>query len=403
MTAMSRTMLAGDLGTFRGGSGFPVKHQGRNSGDLPFFKVSDMNSAGNELFMSRANNYVSESRRKSLGAVRIPAGAIVFAKVGAAVFQERKRILAQDSCIDNNLCAFIVNEHVIDVRFAHYLLTAFKMSDLVAVGALPSLNGGQLRSIPLLVPEELSNQRRIVAALKSADDLIETLEHLIAKKQAIKQGLMQQLLTGRTRLPGFEGDWERTKIGAISSMGSGGTPLSSVSRYYGGSIPWVSISDMTHGGKYINRTEKTLTEEGVASSAAKLYEPDVVLYAMYASIGECSLAVGRVASSQAILGIKTGPMLNREFLYYWLQYLKPRVKLLGQQGAQSNLNAGMVRDFVIQLPLPDEQAAVAGVLSDVDYEISALERRVEKARTIKTGMMQQLLTGRVRLPVAVAS
>lgn len=400
---MSRTMLAGDLGTFRGGSGFPVKHQGRNSGDLPFFKVSDMNSAGNELFMSRANNYVSESRRKSLGAVRIPAGAIVFAKVGAAVFQERKRILAQDSCIDNNLCAFIVNEHVIDVRFAHYLLTAFKMSDLVAVGALPSLNGGQLRSIPLLVPEELSNQRRIVAALKSADDLIETLEHLIAKKQAIKQGLMQQLLTGRTRLPGFEGDWERTKIGAISSMGSGGTPLSSVSRYYGGSIPWVSISDMTHGGKYINRTEKTLTEEGVASSAAKLYEPDVVLYAMYASIGECSLAVGRVASSQAILGIKTGPMLNREFLYYWLQYLKPRVKLLGQQGAQSNLNAGMVRDFVIQLPLPDEQAAVAGVLSDVDYEISALERRVEKARTIKTGMMQQLLTGRVRLPVAVAS
>lgn len=400
---MSRTMLAGDLGTFRGGSGFPVKHQGRNSGDLPFFKVSDMNSAGNELFMSRANNYVSESRRKSLGAVRIPAGAIVFAKVGAAVFQERKRILAQDSCIDNNLCAFIVNEHVIDVRFAHYLLTAFKMSDLVAVGALPSLNGGQLRSIPLLVPEELSNQRRIVAALKSADDLIETLEHLIAKKQAIKQGLMQQLLTGRTRLPGSEGDWERTKIGAISSMGSGGTPLSSVSRYYGGSIPWVSISDMTHGGKYINRTEKTLTEEGVASSAAKLYEPDVVLYAMYASIGECSLAVGRVASSQAILGIKTGPMLNREFLYYWLQYLKPRVKLLGQQGAQSNLNAGMVRDFVIQLPLPDEQAAVAGVLSDVDYEISALERRVEKARTIKTGMMQQLLTGRVRLPVAVAS
>ena len=106
----SRIMSAGDIGTFRGGSGFPVKYQGKKSGDLPFFKVSDMNSAGNELFMSRANNYISESRRKSLGAVRVPAGAIVFAKVGAAVFQERKRILAQDSCIDNNMSAFIVDE-----------------------------------------------------------------------------------------------------------------------------------------------------------------------------------------------------------------------------------------------------------------------------------------------------
>ncbi|NLG64289.1 MAG: restriction endonuclease subunit S, partial [Actinobacteria bacterium] len=130
-------------------------------------------------------------------------------------------------------------------------------------------------------------------------------------------------MTGRTRLPGFSGDWETTKLGEVASMGSGGTPLSSVPRYYGGGIPWVSISDMTRGGKYIAETETTLTKEGLASSAAKMYEPGVVLYAMYASLGECSLAVGRVTSSQAILGIKVGPRLDREFLYYWLQYLKP--------------------------------------------------------------------------------
>lgn len=199
MNAAGQVQTAGELGTFRGGSGFPVRYQGKKSGDLPFFKVSDMNRDGNELFMTRANNYISEARRKSLGAVRMPKRAIVFAKVGAAVFQERKRVLAQDSCIDNNMAAFIVDEDKLDVRFAHYLLTAFKMSELVTVGALPSLNVGQLRSIPLLVPNDLVEQRRIAAALADADDLIAALERLIAKKQAVKQAMMQQLLTGLTR------------------------------------------------------------------------------------------------------------------------------------------------------------------------------------------------------------
>ena len=143
---------AGDVGVFRGGSGFPIRFQGQKGAELPFFKVSDMNTTGNELFMVRANNYVSEKLRASMGANRIPAGAIVFAKVGAAVFLERKRILAQDSCIDNNMAAFIVDSSRADVRFLHYLLSAFKLSSLVATTALPSLNGKQLRSIPLVMP-----------------------------------------------------------------------------------------------------------------------------------------------------------------------------------------------------------------------------------------------------------
>jgi type I restriction enzyme S subunit len=204
-------------------------------------------------------------------------------------------------------------------------------------------------------------------------------------------------------LPGFIAAWEPRKLGAIANMRSGGTPLSSIQRYYGGGIPWVSISDMTRAGKYIASTETTLTQAGLAASAAKLYEPNVVLYAMYASLGECSLAVGRVSSSQAILGIEAGPSLDREFLYYALQHLKPRVKSLGQRGTQSNLNAGMVRDLVLIVPPMDEQVAIAAVLSDADRELTALERRLTKARAIKEGMMQQLLAGRVRLRAEVAA
>jgi len=181
-------------------------------------------------------------------------------------------------------------------------------------------------------------------------------------------------------------------------MASGGTPSRSVTRYFGGGIPWVSISDMTSSGKYVLSTAMTLTDEGLNSSAARLYEPDVVLYAMYASLGEVCLAVGSVSSSQAILGIRPGNELDREFLYYYLQAIKPLVKAMGQQGTQSNLNAGMVRDFRLGLPSLPEQRAIASALADADEQIGALERSIAKKEAAKQGVMQQLLSGRSRLP-----
>jgi type I restriction enzyme S subunit len=136
----------------------------------------------------------------------------------------------------------------------------------------------------------------------------------------------------------------------------------------------------------------------LAASSARLYEADVVLYAMYASLGECSLAVGRVSSSQAILGISPGPKLDREYLYYYLQAMKPRVKLMGQQGTQANLNAGMVRAFEIPLPSLAEQSQIATALADADRRIEVLGQLALKRESIARGVMQQLLTGRTRLP-----
>lgn len=181
-------------------------------------------------------------------------------------------------------------------------------------------------------------------------------------------------------------------------MGSGGTPPSTVPGYFGGSIPWVSIADMTASGKYVQVTAKTLTDAGLSASAAKLYEPDVVLYAMYASLGECALAVGQVSSSQAILGIKPGSELDRDFLYYFLDSIKPLVKSMGQHGTQANLNAGMVRNLRLPLPPIAEQRRIAKTLANADELIVMLEKLVAKEEAIKRGMVQQLLTGKIRLP-----
>ena len=111
------------------------------------------------------------------------------------------------------------------------------------------------------------------------DALIGALEVLTAKKRAVKQAAMQQLLTGRTRLPGFGGEWETRRLGELAKMASGGTPPTSVGTYYdGGILPWVSINDMTSGGgRVITKTERTLSRLGLDNSAARLFPVGTVL------------------------------------------------------------------------------------------------------------------------------
>jgi len=288
------------------------------------------------------------------------------------------------------------------VRWLNYLLssrsykTRIKELATGTSGSMKNIAKDSLLAMPIAYPPPLE-QRAIAEALSDVDGLLGGLDRLIAKKRDLKQAAMQQLLTGQTRLPGFHGEWEVKRLGELAEMGSGGTPTTSVPAFYDGDIPWVSISDMTKEGKIIVATDRNLSRAGFASCAAQMFPNGTVLYAMYASLGECSIAGIPLCSSQAILGIRTRSILNNDFLYYYLTSLKPIVKSLGQQGTQANLNKGMVQDFRLHLPPLPEQTAIATVLSEMDGELGKLEQRREKTRALKQAMMQELLTGRTRL------
>ncbi len=191
---------AKQLGNFRGGTGFPLSYQGATSGAYPFFKVSDMNNDGNETFMRTSNNYISETQRKLLGAPTFAPGTIVLAKVGAAVFLERKRILSQTSCLDNNMAGFTLFDGSADHRFVHFLFRNTRFGDLVSTTALPALNGSVLSAMKLIVPSDLQEQSAISSALSDMDDEVAAINDHLAKACNIKQGMMQQLLTGKVRL-----------------------------------------------------------------------------------------------------------------------------------------------------------------------------------------------------------
>lgn len=296
------------------------------------------------------------------------------------------------------------NDIVAPEYYQYCLIPQYVRTQIISTSSYTTralTNGRFLSKVKLVIPPTLTEQKAIATALSDVDAFIASLEQTLTKKKAIKQGAMQQLLTpphkGGKRLSGFSGEWVEKTLGELASMNSGGTPSSKVGEYYDGNIKWVSISDISKAGKYIDDSAKKITEKGLQNSSARLFPKNTLLLAMYASIGKCCIALKEVTTSQAILGITTTKSLLLEFLYYFLTFKQDEIANQGQQGTQSNLNKGMVQDILINIPAIEEQKAIAQILSDMDAEITQLESKKEKYQAIKQGMMQELLTGKTRL------
>ena len=161
----------GEIGKARSGVGFPDSEQGGTSG-MPFFKVSDMNNDGNENEMNVANNYVTDAQivsRRWSPIEEVPA--IFFAKVGAAVMLNRKRLCRFPFLLDNNTMAYCLDKDQWDADFAKAIFETIDLTSLVQVGALPSYNAGDVEAIEIMLPE-VSEQRQIGAYFRQLDNLI---------------------------------------------------------------------------------------------------------------------------------------------------------------------------------------------------------------------------------------
>lgn len=337
-----------------------------------------MNLEGNETFMRSANNWISERVRAELGATAFPANSIVFAKVGAAVFLERKRLLAQPSCIDNNMAALVLDGARADPSFVHYLLLNTSLGALVSTTALPSLNGRQLAQIRFTLPP-LSEQQAIAAALRDVDALLVGLDKLIAKKRDLNQAAMQQLLTGRTRLPGFSGKWE------VRSFGSVLIRLNAKAHQ-------IQTSDYQQSGRFAVVDQGQDFVVGFSDRVEKRLqcpEDGLIVFGDHTCIVkfiDFDFVVG--ADGTQVLQARTGQCARFHALQLQHKGIEPT-------GYNRHFKFVVEREFLV--PKIEEQNAIAAVLTDMAAEVSALESRREKTRAIKQGMMQELLTGRTRL------
>jgi type I restriction enzyme S subunit len=248
---------------------------------------------------------------------------------------------------------------------------------------------------PLPIPPTLAEQEAIAAVLSDVDALINSLDRLIAKKRDMKRAAMQELLTGKRRLPGFEGEWKMKKVREFGEVITGSTPPTQIKEYWNGSIPWVTPTDISDK-KDISNTEREITPMGL--TVVRKLPRDTVLVTCIASIGKNAVLRKQGACNQQINAIVPAKECDADFLYYLIENNKRY--LLANAGITAT-NIISKKDFCeITFMLPairDEQTAIATVLSDMDTEIVALEKRRDKTIALKQGMMQELLTGRTRL------
>lgn len=242
----------------------------------------------------------------------------------------------------------------------------------------------------------LPEQHHIASALTSIDNLISSLGKLIEKKKNIKQGAMQQLLTGKIRLKEFTEPWVYRKISEIATTSSGGTPSRSIPNYYYGDIKWFTTTELKDN--YLYDSVEHITREALNNSSAKMFSANTILMAMYgATIGKLGVLKEPSTTNQACCAIKCNDIVEI-FLFYILLYNRKSIIEKGCGAGQPNISQAIVNELSFLVPpCEKEQQAIANILSKMDNEITALEAKRAKYEAIKQGMMQQLLTGKIRL------
>jgi type I restriction enzyme, S subunit len=284
--------------------------------------------------------------------------------------------------------------------FVALVLKNFHLDRLDAATSVPTLNRNNLKGHVAAIPATNAEQEAIAEALSDADALIESLEQLITKKRLIKQGAIQDLVTGKRRLPGFSGKWERKRLDQLADIRSGGTPSTSQPLFWDGDVLWCTPTDITalDGAKYLTDTNRKLTRLGLSNSSAELIPPKSIVMTSRATIGECAINTMPVSTNQGFKNFVPFESVDVEFLYYLLVTQKQGFVSLCGGSTFLEIGKGQLTGYEVKIPKDkEEQTAIAVVLSDMDVEISALDAKLIKARQIKQGMMQELLTGQIRL------
>ena len=385
----------GELATFRTGPfGSALHKSDYTSNGIPI--VNPMHIVEGEIVPTQSMT-ITETAAVALSEFRLKAGEVVIGRRG-----------------DMGRCAVVRSEQVgwlcgtgsmivrpstgVDARFLQRVLSSPKVVSAIedtSVGStMINLNQSTLSGLAIQAPP-IQEQRAIATALSDVDALLAKLDQLIAKKRDLKQAAMQQLLTGQTRLPGFDGEWEVKRLGDIFSITAGKSKSAFVAE--GGRYWVIDMGSISTSGKLM--VSKPTNFKGDFLNAGDLVMPKD-------DIGGGNI-IGKVAFIDRDMSYVLGDHVYRLeakqgdslFLSYVINGYKTnselRKKVIGS--AQLGLGRRSVEDQEIPFPTKAEQSAIAKVLSDMDAELSALEARRDKTRTIKQGMMQELLTGRIRL------
>lgn len=371
-------------------------------GSIAWAIPSDISSFNTTLYINDTETHITEDAINNSAAILLPVGTVLLssrATIGDTA------INTVPMATNQGFANFICHDNLSNVFLAYYLRFIKKqLNDLASGSTFKEITKGTLLNVE--IPDiPIQEQRAIAEVLSDVDGLINALDALIAKKRAIKQATMQQLLTGKTRLPGFSGEWETVKMGQIGSIYGGLSGKTKIDFERGNARYVTFLGVLENVILDVRHTERVHVGHGESQNT--VMKDDLLFNASSETPGD--LAIGAVMGEQLnnlyLNSFCFGFRIHDKHKYFplFLAYFfrgsvgRDIMNALAQGATRYNLSKSQFRALELSIPSGEEQRAIAAVLSDMDAEIAALEQRRDKTIAIKQGMMQQLLTGKVRL------
>jgi len=384
----------------RGASPRPIEsYLTFSSSGVRWIKIGDAPRDG-KYIVSTAEKITKEGANHS---VRVYLGDFILSN---SMSFGRPYLLGIDGCIHDGWLRLYDFQNEVDKDFLYYLLSSPSVKgqyeSFAAGSGVQNLNKEVVKKVQVFLPE-LSEQQAIASVLSNFDEHIDDLSELIEKKKAIRDGALDDLVSGRTKVDGFDGDWiESTVASSTSAIITGGTPSTTIDKYWGGTIPWLASTEIHQ--KIVTKSTRNITEIGLNNSSAKIAPKDSVLIALAGqgkTRGTAAFLAYPMALNQSLAALVPSDKTDPKFLYYLFEnmYVDLREHSSGD-GGRGGLNKTLIKNINIRLPMEiKEQHAIAEILTAMDEEIESLETEKEKMMQIKEGAMDDLLTGRVRLKV----
>ena len=292
-----------------------------------------------------------------------------------------------------------------NIKFLMYWLMSSKIQGLInqtqTLGAQPKLALTRIRNFPIILPP-IEEQRQIAEVLCNVDTLITNLRKLIRKKKDIRQGTMQMLVTGEKRLGNFSGEWFDCTLDSIAYVlnGDRGINYPSGDDFIEYGIPFINAGNISNNIVDVSTVDYISIEKYNSLGGVKIQKNDII-FCLRGSLGKCAISNftgGAPASSLCVIRAKDG--IDARFLFHIInsEITSRQIDNLNAGSSQPNLSAKSLKSFKFIIPKDvAEQEMISNILSDMDLDIYKLEEKLSKYQKIKLGMMDELLTGKVRL------
>lgn len=365
-------------------------------------------------------DHISEFRYNESSEIALAHGDLILSKDGTIGRVARVDQLPGRATI-NGTMMLVRPARGLNYRFLYHVLNGatFKklVADKVSGSSIPHIFQRDMVTLPVTFPP-MAYQTKLAEILDNIDIAIHETESIIAKLKAVKQGLLHDLLTrgidanGELRPPQAEAphlyresplgcipkEWDVVFLDDVTVRGSGHTPSKSVPAYWSGGIKWVSLADSHRlDNIYIDETDKEISALGIANSSAVLHAAGTVILSRDAGVGKSAVLAGDMAVSQHFMAWRCGDRLSNLFLYFHLQREKPKFEAIALGSTIKTIGLPFFKSYQLAIPPRAEQELAVSALMEGEGNVATHFVEAAKLKELKAGLMDDLLTGRVRV------